>query len=83
MPDSAIYLIGYIIAFLIAVAIMRAIFSIGTIVRNLQAQTKLLSLMAKQSGIDEVTIDKILAKSKDEAYSPPKKKKEEKVYPIE
>lgn len=47
------YVIGYMIAFLICALITRVIFSIPTIVYNLQCQTMILEKMAKKQGISE------------------------------
>ncbi len=57
--DTAYYFIGFIILLIFA----RLIFSIGNIVKNLQAQTRLLALIAKKLGTDEKNIIKIIGKS--------------------
>lgn len=48
----------YIVLFFVAVLITRAIFSIGTIVKHLKAQTILLIKMAENQGIPKEEIDK-------------------------
>lgn len=50
MNDPAMMFFVYAIVFVIGILITRAIFSIGVIVKNLKAQTNLLSVMAKKAG---------------------------------
>lgn len=51
--DIAVYIILSIVAFIIAIFITRAIFSIGTIVNNLRAQTRLLMKIAEKQGVSK------------------------------
>lgn len=53
----------YIIAFIVGIILCRLVFSIGTIVMNLQAQTKLLALMAQKLGSPEEDVIKIIGRS--------------------
>lgn len=53
----------YLFAFLIAAFALRIIFSVGNIVRNMQAQTKLLALIASKLGNDNDEIVAIIGKS--------------------
>ena len=47
------YVIGYILGVVLCAFITRAIFSIPTIVYNLQCQTMILEKIAKKQGISE------------------------------
>ena len=57
-------ILGYIVAFFIGVFITREVFSIGKISRNLEAQTKLLYLIARANRVDTETIDEIIKVAK-------------------
>lgn len=61
----------YFLGFIVSAIIFRIVFSIGTIVRNLQGQTKLLALMAEKLGCERDDIIKIMGKS-----NMPKQKKD-------
>jgi hypothetical protein len=69
--DVFIYILLYGVGFLIAVFITRAVFSIGTIVKNLKAQTLLLLSMANAQGVDKKIIDKAMVMT--EVYFPKEK----------
>lgn len=56
-PFIALFIYGIIIIGVIF--IMRAVFSIPSIVKNLKVQTKLLSEMAKVQGVSTEVIDEI------------------------
>ena len=56
--DQFIYILLYSIGFVIAILITRAVFSIGAIVRNLKAQTALLSKIAEKQGLTKEEIHK-------------------------
>jgi hypothetical protein len=60
MDTIILYLVLYAIGFLISVIIMRAIFSIPTIIKNQKAQTRLLAEIALQQGIEKTTVNRIL-----------------------
>lgn len=53
----------YLFALLFAAFVLRVVFSVGNIVRNIQAQTKLLALIASKLGNDEAEITAIIGKS--------------------
>ncbi len=57
-----------ILVFAIAILITRTIFRINTIVKNLQAQTELLSLIAHKNGVDTDRINSISATVGGKAY---------------
>jgi hypothetical protein len=58
--DNAIpYIFGYIIAFIIAVFVTRAIFSIPKLLKYQRMQILLLAEMAKAQGVDLERIEKI------------------------
>ncbi len=59
-----------IFVFAIAVLLTRSIFRIDTIVKNLQAQTELLSLIAHKNGVDTDRINSISATVKGKTYKP-------------
>lgn len=65
--EPAYYFIGIIIAAVIG----RVVFSIGNIVTNLQAQTKLLAMIAEKVGNTEADVIAIIGKG-----NMPKKKAE-------
>jgi hypothetical protein len=65
--------IVYIILALIGIVFTRAIFSIGTIVRNLKAQTYLLSFIARKMDVPEYDILKQIRKAEDK-FAPKKPK---------
>jgi hypothetical protein len=46
-----VYLIGYIVVFAVSILIIRAVFNIPTIVKNLKVQTSLLNEIAKAQGV--------------------------------
>jgi len=50
-PELLVF--AYVMLFLISILLMRAIFSIPTIVRQLKSQTNLLMLIAKKQGATE------------------------------
>jgi len=56
------FAIGFI-CFLVTVFIVRWIFNIPTILRYHKAQIKLLEQMAKQQGVDQSKVGKIIAES--------------------
>jgi len=60
---TIVNIIVYSVVFVIAVAITRAVFSIGTIVRHLKAQTLILSMLAEKSGIDSNELKAITDKA--------------------
>jgi hypothetical protein len=61
MNETIVWVIlGYIIAFLIAAVIIRAVFSIAVIVRHLKAQTWFLALLAEKQGVDTDVIKNIV-----------------------
>jgi len=58
--DNAIpYILGYIIAFIIAVFVTRAIFSIPKLLKYQRMQILLLAELAKAQGVDPERIEKI------------------------
>jgi hypothetical protein len=57
-----ISLLILIVLFIIKVLIIRAIFSIPKIVHHLQAQNKLLALIAEKQGVERKAIDKATRK---------------------
>lgn len=59
-----VMILGYIIVFFIGVFILRKVFSIGKISRNLEAQTKLLYLIARANRVDLETFDEIVKVAK-------------------
>lgn len=63
IPELLAVLALSAIPFIIAVYITRAIFSIGTIVKNLEAQTELLRLLALDKDGNKEKVDKILAET--------------------
>ncbi len=56
-------IIIYFIYFIVCILITRAIFSIGTIVKNMKAQTTLLYLIARQQKVPEDAIQKVVKES--------------------
>lgn len=62
--DQIVNIIVYAALVFIAILITRAIFSIGTIVKNLQAQTDLLAIMALAQGGDREMIRTAIGKAK-------------------
>ncbi len=63
IPEILTVLLFATIPFIIGVYITRAIFSIGTIVKNLEAQTELLRLLALEKEGNKEKVDKILAET--------------------
>lgn len=62
--DLFIYIVLIACGILISILVMRAIFSIDTIVKQLKAQTKLAALAAKAVGASEAEINNIIMDSK-------------------
>lgn len=61
--DPTSNVIIYIVIFVIGILLTRAIFSIGAIVKNMQAQTRLLILIARKQGVDIKLLNDISALS--------------------
>jgi hypothetical protein len=57
--EIMVYIIGYTLAFIIAVFITRAIFSIPMFLKCQRMQILLLAEIAKANGVDDERIEKI------------------------
>jgi hypothetical protein len=57
--NAIIYILGYIIAFIIAIFVTRAIFSIPKLIRLQEAQFEVLVEIAKQQGVSAEILQKI------------------------
>lgn len=66
--EAVINLLLYVAGIFVAILVTRWIFSIGTMVRNLKAQTQLLLLMAKKQGVNIELLNKISLKA--EVFTP-------------
>jgi hypothetical protein len=59
--NEPLMIFAYIIAFFIAIAITRLVFSIPTIVRHIKAQTKFQELIARKAGATDLEVMDILS----------------------